>query len=338
MKSHNKHYSDQSLDQSNVHCANGTFPPFFHDGGWSFSSDPSAGLSQCQHLALCTSQPGSSMNITDLPSGSFTVNGSWSDRLPQHSSSGPFSAEVDGNNVPGSHIQFNGPQNTFIISGKTSDGQEGHIFRFTNLQKSIQLCIVSFQSQDPDSISSASSTRISTSYTPSPTQPASTPSNSTKGGTSPRQIAIAVIIPIVVFICLLLFTFYLRRRWKQQKVSVPLPSEGLKLDEPDRLETGSSFKAWSPSQSPFLPEHPIPRRGRQPAPPRRGQRHFASFTLSSVSSIPEPPPSVNPPSTVSSRSSVLGIAQATFERLKPSRKDPPDARRGVLRAVNVGDE
>jgi len=236
-------------------------------------------------------------------------------------------------------------KNKFTIFGTLSNRDGGHSFEFINLQNHTPVCVYEADFDPSDSNDPTPSTTTApigppTSDPAPPEQtspdPVNTGGKANGGGTSPGQIAAAVIIPILVVLSLLFFTFYLRRRWRYQKVSVPLPSEGLKLDEPDRMEAGAT-KTWSPSQSPFFQNTPIPRPGRQVAPARRG-RHFATFTLSSVSSIPQPPPSVNPPSTVSeSRTTIFDRAQATLGRLASVRA-APDSRRGVLRAVNVGDE
>jgi len=346
MKSHGNGHNSESAGHSNLQCATSGDHPltFVPNNGW---NPKPPGDSPCSPI-LCTQQSGAIVTVPQLQGSTFTMAGFYHEDLFASSHPNPgeidqvFTAQLDGNSIDlAQQLSLNQSNNTFEFNVNIHSGRDGgHTFTFTNIQNTTGICIIGPPSGSGSGPASSSTLPSTTGSIPVPSPPSTStaPQTLTKGGTSPGQIAIAVIIPIFVIICLLLLTLYLRRRWRQQKVSVPLSSEGLKLDEPDRLETGSSYKAWSPSQSPFLPEHPIPRQERRPAPPRRGQRHFASFTLSSVSSIPEPPPSVNPPSTVSSRSSVLGIAQATLGRLKPVRKDPPDARRGVLRAVNVGDE
>jgi len=311
--------------------------------------NPDPQYSNCTQ-ALCTRQADTFVDINQISSQgvSISFNGYWFNTLfptfPPPKDSQPFEVQVDGQPLDvfqNSH-NFHMHHNIFAIdiTRSLSSRDGGHTFRFTNLQSSTSICLLEayFKPFGRESTTSPSGSGSSTlpTNTSSPSPSASNPP--VRSGTSSTAIAVAVVIPILTVLCLLFLTVYLRRRWRHRKGSVPATSERLGLDEPSMAERGSTLKTWSPTQSPFLSEMPIPRQIPRPTRARGEQRHFATFTLSSVSSIPQPPASVNPPSTQSSRSSIFDRAQVTFERLKTVRRTTPDPRRGVLRAVNVSDE
>jgi len=260
---------------------------------------------------------------------------------------GIFTVLVDNNpvNRTQNNLRVDLSKNRFYITpdlNLNTPNNGPHTFTFTNEQTRVGLCIVGARFQEaPLSTNSSTTPSIPAVSSPSNSDSATSPT-STQSGSGKSGIAIAAVIPILTIISLFFVTLYLRRRWRRRPIGTPEHLRRMKLDDIEKQDEDAPLsRAGNHYSSTLVPSPPDIQALERPNRPNR--RYFASFTLSSVSSIPQPPPSVDPPSTVSSRASIFERAQASLQRFKTVRKELPaipedKTRRGVLRAVNISDE